>query len=106
MAVERAVAAIPSAHTIGALSLELGPLKGSLKAEAASWKAQFAKNLHAKGAEDLRVGAPASQLRGSQGGLVLGLLAAHNCSAVPALLGMVQSLFCSRSPLMKPSQYS
>ena len=55
MAVEGAVAAIPSAHTIGALSLELGPLKGSLKAEAASWKAQFAKNLHAKGAEDLRV---------------------------------------------------
>ena len=56
MAVEGAVGAIPSAHTIGALSLELDPLKGSLKAEAASWKAQFAKNLHAKGAEDLRVG--------------------------------------------------
>ena len=59
MAVEGAVAAIPSTHTISALSLELGPLKGSLKAEAASWKAQFAKNLHAKGAEDLRVGVSA-----------------------------------------------
>ena len=60
MAMEGAVAAIPAAHTIGALSLELGPLKGALKAEAVSWKAQFAKNLHAKGAEDLRVGSRAS----------------------------------------------
>ena len=55
MAVEQAVAALPPSHAIGALCLDIGPLKGSLRAEAASWKAQFAKNLHAKGAADLRV---------------------------------------------------
>lgn len=43
-------------HNIGALCLDTQPLKYSLKSEAASWKAQFAKNLHKKGSEDLRVG--------------------------------------------------
>jgi dynein heavy chain len=38
----------------GSLSLETTPLKTSLKSEAASWKAQFAKNLHAQSAEDLK----------------------------------------------------
>jgi hypothetical protein len=56
MAVEQAVGAIPAAQAIGALSLDAAPLKAALKAEAASWKAQFARNLHAKGAADLRVG--------------------------------------------------
>jgi hypothetical protein len=40
--------------TAGSLSLETTPLKTSLKSEAASWKAQFAKNLHAQSAEDLK----------------------------------------------------
>jgi hypothetical protein len=40
--------------TAGSLSLETLPLKTSLKAEAASWKAQFAQNLHHQSAEDLR----------------------------------------------------
>lgn len=38
----------------GSLSLETGPLKASLKQEAASWKAQFAQNLHQQSAEDLK----------------------------------------------------
>lgn len=41
-------------HSIGALSLDTLPLKYSMKSEAASWKAQFAKNLHKKGAEELK----------------------------------------------------
>ena len=48
--------AITPVHNIGALSLDTQPLKNSLKSEAASWKAQFAKNLHKKGCEDLKVG--------------------------------------------------
>lgn len=32
------------------------PLKASLRSEAAAWKAAFARNLHRKGAEDLKVG--------------------------------------------------
>ncbi len=46
-------------HNIGALSLDTQPLKYSLKSEAASWKAQFAKNLHKKGSDDLKVVAAA-----------------------------------------------
>lgn len=38
----------------GSLSLESTPLKASLRAEAASWKAQFAQNLHKQCSEDLR----------------------------------------------------
>ncbi|CAD7698753.1 unnamed protein product [Ostreobium quekettii] len=54
MAIETDVANIPSIHNIGSLSLETQPLKYSLKAEAASWKAQFAKNLHKQGSEELK----------------------------------------------------
>ncbi len=54
MAIETEVSAIASVHNIGALSLETLPLKTSLKAEAASWKAQFAHNLHKQGSEDLK----------------------------------------------------
>jgi dynein heavy chain len=54
MAVETDVSAIAGVHNIGALSLETLPLKTSLKAEAASWKAQFALNLHKQGSEDLK----------------------------------------------------
>ena len=45
---------IAPVHNIGAISLETQPMKYSLKAEAASWKAQFAKNLHRQGFEDLK----------------------------------------------------
>lgn len=38
----------------GSLSLETAPLKNSLRSEAASWKAQFAQNLHKQCAEDLK----------------------------------------------------
>lgn len=54
MAIETEVTGIPGVHNIGSLSLETQPLKHSLKAEAASWKAQFAKNLHKQGSEELK----------------------------------------------------
>jgi dynein heavy chain len=38
----------------GSLSLETAPLKNSLRSEAASWKAQFAQNLHRQCAEGLK----------------------------------------------------
>ena len=55
MAVEQRIGAVPAARNIGALTLETQPLKAALRAEAASWKAQFARNLHKQSAEDLRV---------------------------------------------------
>lgn len=54
MAIETEINAIASVHNIGALSLETLPLKTSLKSEAASWKAQFAHNLHKQCSEDLK----------------------------------------------------
>ncbi len=54
MAVETEINAITAVHNIGALSLETSPLKTALKSEAASWKAQFALNLHKQGSEDLK----------------------------------------------------
>ena len=56
MAVENEIGQIAALHQIGSLSLETGPLRASLKSEAASWKAQFARNLHKQGADDLKVG--------------------------------------------------
>lgn len=52
---EQAVAEIEAEHAVGPLLLDTAPLKASLKAEAAAWKSTFAKNLHNKGAEDLKV---------------------------------------------------
>ena len=46
MAIEQDISTIAQLHNIGSLSLETQPLKYSLKSEASSWKAQFAKNLH------------------------------------------------------------
>eukprot|EP00899_Mesostigma_viride_P009796 jgi/Mesvir1/18818/Mv04309-RA.2 len=54
MDIEQEIGLIPPVHNIGAMSLETQPMKYSLKAEAASWKAQFAKNLHRQGHEDLK----------------------------------------------------
>jgi len=54
MAIEQEIAQIPPVHNIGALSLETQPMKYSLKSEAGTWKAQFAKNLHKQGNEDLK----------------------------------------------------
>lgn len=42
------------ASPAGSLSLDTAPLKNSLRSEAASWKAQFAQNLHRQCAEDLK----------------------------------------------------
>lgn len=56
MAVENAVAQIPPVHNIGALLLETRALRGSLKAAAATWKAQFANKLHSQGTHQLKVG--------------------------------------------------
>ncbi|KIZ06068.1 Dynein gamma chain, flagellar outer arm [Monoraphidium neglectum] len=53
-ALELEIAAIPTLHNIGSLSLETAPLKNSLRSEAASWKAQFAQNLHRQCSEDLK----------------------------------------------------
>ena len=53
MAIEQEIMMIPPVHNIGCLSLETQSLKYSLKAEAAAWKAQYAKNLHSKGFEEL-----------------------------------------------------
>eukprot|EP00884_Botryococcus_braunii_P007425 jgi/Botrbrau1/16684/Bobra.0317s0002.1 len=54
MAIEQAAAQIAPVHNMGSLSLNTLPVKYSLKSEAASWKAQFAKNLHKQGVEDLK----------------------------------------------------
>ena len=54
MAIEREIATIAPVHNIGCMSLETQPMKYSLKAEAGSWKAQFARNLHLQGFEDLK----------------------------------------------------
>lgn len=54
MAIETEINGIASVHNIGALSLETMPLKTALKNEAASWKAQFALNLHKQCSEDLK----------------------------------------------------
>ena len=54
MAVEEEIAKIAPVHNIGAMSLETQPMKNSLKSEAATWKTQFAKNLHTQGLERLR----------------------------------------------------
>ena len=54
MALEVEVGAITPSHTIAALRLHTGPLRASLKAEAAAWKTAFAKNLHSQALEDLR----------------------------------------------------
>lgn len=43
-------------HNLGALSLDATPLKHSLRAEAANWKAHFSKNIHSKAGADLQVG--------------------------------------------------
>lgn len=56
LATEKEVAAIIGLHNIGPLSLDTAPLKASLRAEAASWKTQFAKNLQKQGSTDLAVG--------------------------------------------------
>ena len=55
MAVEQDVAAIAPRHVTDGLALDAQPLKNSLRSEAASWKAQFARNLHKQGAQDLKV---------------------------------------------------
>ena len=54
MALEVEVGALTATHTVGALRLHTGPLRASLKAEAAAWKTAFAKNLHSQALEDLR----------------------------------------------------
>ena len=55
MDIEKQIQAIAPVHNIGAMSLETQPLKNSLKAEAAAWKSQFAKNMHSQGKEQLEV---------------------------------------------------
>ena len=52
------MAAIPPSHSLGTLHIETNLLKASLQAEAAAWKAQFAKNLHKQGLDDLQVHVP------------------------------------------------
>lgn len=54
MAIEQEISQVPPMHNIGSLALETQPLKYSLKSEAASWKAQYAKNLHKQGSEELK----------------------------------------------------
>ena len=54
MAIEDEIQRIAPVHNIGAMSLETQPMKYSLKAEAAAWKKQFAKNLHIAGEEQLQ----------------------------------------------------
>jgi dynein heavy chain, axonemal len=53
MSIEKAVHKFAPVHVIGPLSLETAPLKLALRQEAATWKAQFAKNLHLHGKEKL-----------------------------------------------------
>eukprot|EP00762_Andalucia_godoyi_P000483 ANDGO_03248.mRNA.1 Dynein gamma chain len=53
MAIEQQIVAINPSHTIGSLTLQTQPLKNAFKSEAAAWKAQYAKNLHAQAKQDL-----------------------------------------------------
>lgn len=49
---------VPPVYNIGALSIDIHPLKYSLKSEADSWKALYSKQFHEKGFEDLKVWPP------------------------------------------------
>ncbi|CAG9462434.1 unnamed protein product [Pedinophyceae sp. YPF-701] len=51
--IEQQISSLPPVHNIGCLSIETRPLKSSLKAEAAAWKAKFSQNLHQQGKEQL-----------------------------------------------------
>jgi len=55
MAAEQDVVAIAAKYNAGSLALDAQPLKHSLRSEAASWKAQFARNLHKQGVQNLKV---------------------------------------------------
>ena len=55
MAVEQSVAAIAPRHSLGSLLMDAQPAKHSLRSEAAVWKAQFARNLHKQGLQNLKV---------------------------------------------------
>lgn len=55
-------------HNLGALSLDSQPLKYSLRAEAANWKAHFSRNIHKQAAADLMVRAGAGQGAPAAGG--------------------------------------
>jgi hypothetical protein len=55
MAAEQDVVAIAAKFNAGSLALDAQPLKHSLRSEAASWKAQFARNLHKQGVQNLKV---------------------------------------------------
>eukprot|EP00002_Diphylleia_rotans_P021973 TRINITY_DN428_c1_g1_i1.p1 TRINITY_DN428_c1_g1~~TRINITY_DN428_c1_g1_i1.p1 ORF type:complete len:4548 (+),score=958.95 TRINITY_DN428_c1_g1_i1:229-13872(+) len=50
---EQHISGIPPIQVIGAISLHTQSLKYSLKAEAASWKAQYAKSLHKQAQDNL-----------------------------------------------------
>ena len=52
-AVEARLHAMPSADTVGPLAISTAPIKTHLLSEAASWKQQFAQNLHKEGADKL-----------------------------------------------------
>jgi len=54
MAAEQDVVAIAAKYNAGSLALDAQPLKHSLRSEAASWKAQFARNLHKQGVQNLK----------------------------------------------------
>ena len=72
---EQRIGDVPAVRNIGALSLETQPLKAALRAEAASWKAQFARNLHKQSAEDLRVrGAQSVLLHAAECAIARGML--------------------------------
>lgn len=55
MSIEQAVNAISPRQILGAIVLDAQPAKHSLRSEAANWKAQFARNLHKQGMENLKV---------------------------------------------------
>ena len=54
MSTEQAVTAINPKHTLGSLLMDAQPAKHSLRSEAAAWKAQFARNLHKQGLQNLK----------------------------------------------------
>jgi dynein heavy chain, axonemal len=51
--VEERLNALPAAEHIGPLNISTAPIKTHLLSEAASWKQQFAQNLHKEGADKL-----------------------------------------------------
>jgi len=51
--IDNEIAALPGKKTIGCMCLDASPVKDSLRSEAATWKSQYANNLHMQAMDEL-----------------------------------------------------